>query len=86
MGKYKENAFAIQSMNIYNYLREVDVNDWSEAVKRLCKPQEYALTGMAKSKIYKRKILLDNKNILSFFMNSQEIQTVEWSILVFVCC
>ena len=31
-------------MNIYNDLREGDVNGWSEAVKRLCKPQEYALS------------------------------------------
>ena len=50
MGKYKENAFAIQSMSIYNDLREGDVNGWSEAVKRLCKPQEYdALTVMTRS-------------------------------------
>ena len=50
MGKYKENAFAIQSMNIYNDLREGDVNGWSEAVKRMCKPQEYALTVMTRAR------------------------------------
>ena len=55
MGKYKENAFAIQSMNIYKDLREGDVNGWSEAVKRLCKPQEYALTVMTRARSTKQK-------------------------------
>ena len=36
-------------MNIYNDLRDGDVSDWSDAVKRLCKPQEYALTVMTRS-------------------------------------